>query len=130
MSAVEKILREPCAWLTEHESAEIAISSRIRLARNVSDMPFPTAADESTLSSLGQELQTTLTAVDRFGEGSVCSLAGPIRSSLMLKIVPALFSMISRSSKMDSVSPVYASREAGSACNSRARSSSGFVPSE
>lgn len=75
MSAVDKILGEPCAWLTEHESAEIAISSRIRLARNVSELPFPTAADESTLSSLGQELQTTLRALDRFGEGSVCSLA-------------------------------------------------------
>jgi len=55
---LNELLAKPCAWFIDHDPGEIAISSRIRLARNVEGIPFPQHAEpESLLRLRGQALQ-------------------------------------------------------------------------
>ncbi|HHY91795.1 MAG TPA: ATP--guanido phosphotransferase, partial [Firmicutes bacterium] len=40
------------AWLGEGPSSDIVVSSRIRLARNLADLPFPPAAGKDALQEV------------------------------------------------------------------------------
>lgn len=41
---VDDLLKNPGAWLSRDAGTDVVLSSRVRLARNVHDMPFPTQA--------------------------------------------------------------------------------------
>lgn len=48
--AITRLLQNPASFLTDHSAETIAVSSRIRLSRNLANLPFPAAADrESSL---------------------------------------------------------------------------------
>jgi len=66
---LEELLDHPCAWFVDHESEEIAISSRIRLARNVQGSPFPNRARAEQKADIQENLLRILRRQDRFAEG-------------------------------------------------------------
>jgi len=66
---LEELLDHPCAWFVDHKSEEIAISSRIRLARNVADAPFPNRARPEQKADIQENLLKILRRQDRFSQG-------------------------------------------------------------
>ncbi len=47
---IDSLFRQPVCWLMDNgPEDDIAISSRIRLARNLSGEPFPIRSDDATL---------------------------------------------------------------------------------
>jgi protein arginine kinase len=56
---IDTIMQSGCGWLRgTGPDAEIVVSSRIRLARNLAQFPFLTRADDSTKSDLEELLQS------------------------------------------------------------------------
>jgi len=66
---LEELLDHPCAWFVDHACGEIAISSRIRLARNVAGFPFPTRASGAQKNEIRQEILQVLRETDPFDSG-------------------------------------------------------------
>lgn len=58
---VAELVRQPGAWLTSTTAPAIAISSRIRLARNVAGSAFPGWAGETEAVRLAERLDSVLT---------------------------------------------------------------------
>lgn len=49
---VNKILRQRPSWLAEGREADVVLSCRVRLARNITGVPFPAYADEGALAAV------------------------------------------------------------------------------
>jgi len=84
-SPVDKMLRQRVSWLADSgPEDDIAISSRIRLARNVSGFPFPINASRQKLASLFEKVKLAV-------ECSNC-----IKNPLMIRIdeIPKIDSQI------------------------------------
>lgn len=60
---IEELIRRPCAWLAVGSGEGPAISSRIRLARNVKEAAFPGWAGTEECERLRQRLTPVLTQV-------------------------------------------------------------------
>lgn len=56
MQEIDDLLKQPGAWLKLGSDTEVIVSSRVRLARNVADRPFPGWAAEESSVQLWQEL--------------------------------------------------------------------------
>ncbi len=56
MQEIDDLLKQPGAWLKVGSDTEVIVSSRVRLARNVADRPFPGWATEESSVQLWQEL--------------------------------------------------------------------------
>jgi protein arginine kinase len=54
---VDSLVRNPGAWLSQGRETDIVISSRVRLARNVRDMAFPSWAGEEERVRLWNEMR-------------------------------------------------------------------------
>ena len=62
---IDELLAKPVLFLDENApGSPVAISSRIRLARNIRNYPFPTAANES---SAGEVAELVALAIKRSG---------------------------------------------------------------
>jgi protein arginine kinase len=55
-------IRRPPLWMTRGEGSEIAVSSRVRLARNIADAAFPDRAGEEERVRLWERLREALCA--------------------------------------------------------------------
>lgn len=66
---LDELLSHPCAWFVDHDSEEIAISSRIRLARNVKNFPFPNRAKPAQRADVQDYLLEALRKQPAFTEG-------------------------------------------------------------
>ena len=63
---IEKLLQQPVGWLADSGPDEdIAISSRIRLARNLANRPFPVHATDEELAAVADSI---ITAADGMSE--------------------------------------------------------------
>ncbi len=71
---LDELLQEPCAWFIDHDPGEIAISSRIRLARNVEGVPFPLNAEPEALIRLRCHALQVLRENDHFRDGTFLEL--------------------------------------------------------
>lgn len=65
---VEDFFKRPGAWLTRGQGTNIAISSRIRLARNLKDRPFPVWAGAKERSLVWNQLKPILSNSSAMGE--------------------------------------------------------------
>ena len=58
---IEKITNLPyAAWVEPHDSRQIVLSSRLRLARNLAGRPFPNRLDDTAAAALAQEVADCL----------------------------------------------------------------------
>jgi len=71
---LDEVIDRPCAWFTDHDSAEIAISSRIRLARNVVGFPFPAMAKGPQREEIRKRLVEVLEALPLFQGGWIAGM--------------------------------------------------------
>ena len=70
MSVVRELVERPCGWMgTNAPQREIVLSSRIRLARNLSERTFPQRADEPSRGVLLQEILDKTQHVEALGGG-------------------------------------------------------------
>ena len=60
---IEQLLKQTGAWLTPGDESAIAVSSRIRLARNLADTPFPGWAGEDECTRIWGDLVPVLEAL-------------------------------------------------------------------
>ena len=67
---IEELLDHPCTWFFGHDPSEIAISSRIRLARNLDGIPFPAHASPEQRKNLRDHALTVLQNSVHFKSGS------------------------------------------------------------
>ena len=68
---LQELIDHPCAWFVDHACGEVAISSRIRLARNVAGYPFPSRAEPVQLREIRHNVLRTLSQLDLFDQGWV-----------------------------------------------------------
>lgn len=73
---IKELLDTPCTWFFDHDPSDIAISSRIRLARNLDGIPFPANASEKQRSELRQHALDVLRKNPHFKKGSFFELDG------------------------------------------------------
>ncbi len=66
---LDELLASPCAWFVDHDPGEIAISSRIRLARNLEGYPFPGRAKPAQRAELRARVLEVLEAEPHFAGG-------------------------------------------------------------
>lgn len=66
---LEELLDHPCAWFVDHACGEIAISSRIRLARNLAGYPFPARASGSQKNEIREQVLDALRGISPFERG-------------------------------------------------------------
>lgn len=71
---LEELLDHPCAWFVDHACEEIAISSRIRLARNLAGYPFPARANGAQKNEIRAEILQVLRKTDPFESGLLASI--------------------------------------------------------
>ncbi|MEX2607181.1 MAG: protein arginine kinase [Kiritimatiellia bacterium] len=67
---IEELLDAPCTWFIDHDPSEIAISSRIRLARNIEGIPFPAHAEARQRESIREHTLEMLKGSTHFEGGS------------------------------------------------------------
>lgn len=71
LSSMERLLRNPVSYLGDPEGGDgVAISSRVRLARNLADFPFPPAAAPEQLTVIRDLVSDTVQRSRIFGAGS------------------------------------------------------------
>ncbi len=73
---IEELLDCPCTWFFDHDPSDIAISSRIRLARNLEGIPFPAHASEEQRMDVRRHSLEVLQENTHFKEGSFFELDG------------------------------------------------------
>ena len=67
LDSVDELLKHPASFLDDSgPDDDIAISSRIRLARNLKDRPFPDAAGPAELAALGEEISAAAARIGVF----------------------------------------------------------------
>ncbi len=70
---VDELLKRHVSWLADGgEDGDIAMSSRIRLARNIEGIPFPTAATVEQLKQSGQVVATAIEETKCLGPYPMC----------------------------------------------------------
>jgi protein arginine kinase len=70
--AIQDYVRDPSRWMSdEGPHSDIVISTRIRVARNLADQPFPILADRDRAQIVIDKLRSAIESPDfqRFGEG-------------------------------------------------------------
>jgi len=66
----EDMARKPAAWLSgEGEGSEIVLSSRIRLARNISEFKFPPSVDTDTRDEIIDYVKSSFQSADLLNDG-------------------------------------------------------------
>ena len=68
---LEELLDHPCAWFVDHDCGEVAISSRVRLARNLEGYAFPAMARHEELLEIRSGVLGTLSGLGFFEDGWV-----------------------------------------------------------
>jgi len=53
----ERLVEQPVAWIDESQKSDVILSSRIRLARNLSSVPFPSEANLQNLQQVISSVQ-------------------------------------------------------------------------
>lgn len=84
---LEELLDHPCAWFTDHDCGDIAISSRIRLARNLDGVPFPSRADTDVLHGVRRRMIDVLDELELFDEGwiDITEKLTPLQRALLFE---------------------------------------------
>jgi len=88
----EDLMQGPCAWYGQEDSEGIAISSRIRLARNIDGYPFPARASKEQRLELREQIGELLQEDERFAEGLYLRLDELSASERMLLVERSLSS--------------------------------------
>ncbi len=65
---INHLLGNHSRWLASGPNSDIVISSRVRLARNLSDFPFPNRADQNQLLAIRERLFDALGQVEGFSD--------------------------------------------------------------
>ncbi len=65
---INYLLHHQSRWLAPGPDSEIVISSRVRLARNLAEFPFPHRADQNQLLTVRERLFSALAKIDRFSD--------------------------------------------------------------
>ncbi len=66
---INYLLQHRSGWLVPAgEDSEIVLSSRVRLARNLSDFLFPNRADQNSLTAVREKIFDALAKIDRFSD--------------------------------------------------------------
>ena len=66
----EDMARKPAAWLSgEGQGSEIVLSSRIRLARNISEFKFPPSVDTDTRDEIIDYVKSSFQSADLLSDG-------------------------------------------------------------
>lgn len=73
---IEELLDCPCTWFFDHDPSDIAISSRIRLARNLEGIPFPAHASAEQRLDVRSHTLEVLGRNPHFQDGSFFELDG------------------------------------------------------
>ena len=63
----EEFLKRPVSWITDSEE-NIIFSSRIRLARNLADFPFPEKANSSEREEVRERIKSAILKLEEFGK--------------------------------------------------------------
>jgi protein arginine kinase len=66
---MDAFLKRPGAWLALGQDTSIVISSRVRLARNLKDRPFPQWANDAVREEVWQQLLTDLPKTEALKDG-------------------------------------------------------------
>jgi len=84
---LEHLLDQPCAWFVDHDPGEIAISSRIRLARNLEGYPFPARAKPAQRAELRGRVLEHVRTLPAFSEGCLLEMddLDPLRRMLLFE---------------------------------------------
>lgn len=116
---MDRLLRNKVSFLTDAEPEDIAICSRIRLARNLADFSFPIAADAEQLGAVRDMVGDAVAASNALGAG-------------FLTFLPEDLSEIEREILFERrlVSRDFLAREQGTAVYCRADESCGVMVNE
>ena len=75
MQGLDDILEEPAIWIgSDGSHSEVVLSSRVRLARNIQDCPFPNHASKQALSDVLAEARQALYSTSEFFSGNFWEL--------------------------------------------------------
>ncbi|NCC49911.1 MAG: protein arginine kinase [Spartobacteria bacterium] len=69
MTPIDELLARPSGWLSAGDDSDIVVSSRVRLARNLKDTPFPAWAEKKDCVRIAGELTAILKGMAAFEEG-------------------------------------------------------------
>ena len=85
---IDQLLKNPVSFLDDSgPDDDIAISSRIRLARNIKGLPFPQAADEETLNQICAMVTSAAQATDVLGGKEMMHFSPAALSSIDLELL-------------------------------------------
>ncbi|MFO1492590.1 MAG: protein arginine kinase [Kiritimatiellia bacterium] len=70
----DQLLKRPTAWQTRDHSTGIVVSSRVRLARNLPDLPFPGWADDAARMKAWNRIQPVVTSLPSLPDCFSCGL--------------------------------------------------------
>jgi protein arginine kinase len=70
----DQLLKRPTAWQTRDHSTGIVVSSRVRLARNLPDIPFPGWADDAARVKAWNRIEPVVTALPSLPDCFSCGL--------------------------------------------------------
>lgn len=76
MNAWERVMSAPCAWLGDGAEDNAVLSSRIRLARNVTGRPFPQRARTTDRAALVRHVLEHTAGSERLHDGAWLELDG------------------------------------------------------
>lgn len=75
-SAVDQLVGKPSQWLNEiGQSADLVLSTRVRLARNLRDLPFTQRATEEEMGMVVSRVVSACQSLPSLGDGSFMSMA-------------------------------------------------------
>lgn len=82
---IDELIESPCTWFFDHDPSDIAISSRIRLARNLEGFPFPAHASSEQKNSLKMHSLEVLKKNPHFKKGSFFEMndLSPLQKTLL-----------------------------------------------
>jgi protein arginine kinase len=70
----DDLVKKSASWLSgEGKSAEIVLSSRVRLARNITTFPFPPVADTDTREKVLAYVKTAIDKTEKLKHGCFCN---------------------------------------------------------
>ncbi len=70
----DNLVKKSASWLSgEGKSAEIVLSSRVRLARNITTFPFPPVADTDTREKVLTYVKSAIDKTEKLKQGCFCT---------------------------------------------------------
>ena len=88
VTSVDQLLKNPVSFLDDTgPDDDIAISSRIRLARNLKGFPFPSAASDQDLQDISSVVTAAVKASDALGKKDTMCFLPELLSEIDRKLL-------------------------------------------